>query len=142
MELDQGLNAVLARGERDRLAAVDVEVLRSRGQILQESESRFPARTGHLHAHAVAAAHLERRRADNEDRETVAARGHEEEPVLDARERSLALEVEGDVVHRAFRYATVWIARGEQIREGELLPTLIPDRDADEIRVSDLPLPH
>src|SRR2546422_247794 len=75
MELDQGLTAVLAWGERDGLAAVDVEVLRSRGQILQESESRFPARTCHLHAHAVAAAHLERWRADNEDRETVAARG-------------------------------------------------------------------
>src|SRR5207249_8656751 len=78
-----------------------------------------------------------------EHRESILARRHEVEPVLDARQSALVFEMEVDVVDRPFGDPTPWIAGGEKVRERELLPPFVGSGDPDEIsptavRVQDL----
>src|SRR5881628_4037670 len=105
MEPHERLHAELARRQRDRLPAVDVELLRRRGELAEQGGGDLAPGARHFDAETCAWTHLRRRRADDEHGEAVRSLRHEIEPELDAGDRPVVLEVKVDVVDGTFRQA-------------------------------------
>src|SRR5688500_6290363 len=88
-----------------------------------------------LELHVIAASSLLNPwRTVVEHGQSVVTGRHKEEPVLDARDGLVVLQVEVHVVDRTLGDPSVRVARGEQVRERELLPAFVLRRETDEIR--------
>src|SRR5438093_9997193 len=133
MEPNERLHAELARRQRDRLSAVDVELLRRRGELAEQGGGDLATGARHFDAKTCAWTHLRGRRSDDEHGEAVLSLGHEIEPELHARDRLVVLEVKVDVVDGTFGQAAPRTAHREQVGKGELAEALVLRRDANEV---------